>query len=226
MVRVLFDLFPMPNPNSSTVPGMAGRFLAFSFTFLLLFGVTFAFLALVDATPEGAVADTIPPEVVDTPVVVAEVPSALPVRVVAKAVGLDATVVNPTDTDIAVLDKALLKGAVRYPTSAQLGVDGTVLLFGHSSYLPIVRNQAYKTFNEIQKLKEGDVISVYSDALEYRYRVTVLESANAMADTVALPQDGKYLKLITCNTFGKKEDRFIVTALFEGAYSTTRSPLF
>jgi sortase (surface protein transpeptidase) len=42
-------------------------------------------------------------------------------------------VVNPSSTDIDVLDQDLTLGAVHYPTSAQLGVNGTVLIFGHSS---------------------------------------------------------------------------------------------
>ncbi len=200
----------------------AQRFFAFTYTFGALFGLTFVFLAAVDALPEPALAtsaqESIPAEAVTAPTT-----PETPIRVVAQTIGLDASVLNPADTDIEVLDKALLKGAVRYPTSAQLGVDGTVLLFGHSSYLPIVNNRAYKTFNDIQKLKDGDTIRVYSGSLEYRYRVTSVESANATADAVSLPQDGKYLKLVTCNTFGKKEDRFIVSAVFEGAYSATES---
>ena len=52
-----------------------------------------------------------------------------PVRVAAGDIRLDAAVANPTSTNVEVLDQALLKGAVRYPTSAELGVNGTVLIF-------------------------------------------------------------------------------------------------
>ncbi len=215
------DTIRMPTTNNGIFAATAGRALAFSFAFLFLFLLTLAFLTIVGATPDRVVVEGASQGTPSAPVAVeSQLQPAFPIRVVAGAVGLDAAVVNPADTDIGVLDKALLKGAVRYPTSAELGVDGTVLLFGHSSYLPIVNNRAYKTFNDIQNLKEGDTISVYSGSLEYRYRVTAVETANATADAVALPQDGKYLKLVTCNTFGKKEDRFIVSASLVGTYSS------
>ena len=109
-------------------------------------------------------------------------------------------------------------GAVRYPTSAMLGVNGTVLLFGHSSYLPVVYNRAYKAFNKIQDLKTGEVISVYSGAKEYRYKVVGVRLADATDDVIELPADGKYLTLVTCDSFGRKTSRFVVTASFAGAY--------
>jgi LPXTG-site transpeptidase (sortase) family protein len=149
----------------------------------------------------------------------------LPVQVRAPSVGLDVSVSNPTDTDNGVLNNALLKGAVRYPTSAPLGGDGGVLLVGHSSYLPIVHNQNYKAFNHIKDLKNGATVSVYTDAAEYRYTVVDVRQGHALAstpeDVVELPSDGngKYLVLVTCDSFGAKSDRYIVTAEFAGAYA-------
>jgi LPXTG-site transpeptidase (sortase) family protein len=142
-----------------------------------------------------------------------------PVRVVAASIGLDEMVLNPESTDIKVLDEALLKGTVRYPNSAPLGVDGTMLLFGHSSYLPVVRNQNFKAFNGIQKLQTGSVVSVFSDTTEYRYTVTGVRKADASEDVIELPSVGKHLTLVTCNSFGTKSDRFVVTADFVGTYT-------
>lgn len=196
---------------------MGKQFVLFALTFVALFALTYAFMAAVDALPEPVSGDA---SLVELPAPTLSVQAAeFPVRVTAKAIGLDETVANPESTEVAVLDEALLKGAVRYPTSAQLGVDGTVLLFGHSSYLPIVRNQNYKAFNGIQKLKEGDAVSVYSATAEYRYTVTGVRLANASEDVVELPSNGKYLTLITCDSFGTKSDRFVVTAEFAGAYA-------
>ena len=143
----------------------------------------------------------------------------LPVRIVAKSIGLDKTVANPDATDVETLDKALQGGTVRYPTSARLGEEGTVLIFGHSSYLPVVRNQNYKAFNGIQKLKEGETVSIYSATTEYRYAVKSVRLANATEDVIELPATGKFLTLVTCDSFGKKTDRYVVTAEFAGAYS-------
>ena len=145
--------------------------------------------------------------------------SEIPLRIVAKSIGLDKTIANPSSTDVEVLDAALQGGTVRYPTSARLGEEGTVLIFGHSSYLPIVRNQNYKAFNGIQKLKAGDTVSVYSASAEYRYTVTGVRLANAAEDVIELPSTGKFLTMVTCDSFGKKTDRFVVTAKFEGAYT-------
>ena len=197
---------------------MGKRFFAFVFTFTALFGLTFIFLSAVDALPEPTLVTPIP----ESPSVKETGPSVIPedpIRVTASEIKLDVTVENRTSTDLDVLNAALLKGAIRYPTSAQLGTKGTVVLLGHSTSLLIVRNQAYKAFNDIQELEVGDTISVYSGTREYRYSVTGVETANATVDTILMPEDGMYLKLVTCNTLGEKEDRFIVSAIFEGVYS-------
>ena len=109
--------------------------------------------------------------------------------------------------------------AARCATRPRLGEEGTVLIFGHSSYLPIVRNQNYKAFNGIQKLKVGETVSVYSATAEYRYTVTGVRLANATEDVIELPSTGKFLTLVTCDSFGTKSDRFVVTAQFQAAYT-------
>lgn len=199
---------------------MTKTFLSFAIWFVVMFMLAYAFLAWVDALPEPLSTESdIPAHQEDTPVVLPAGNPELPLRVVAPAIGMENNVLNPQSTDVETLDEALLKGTIRYPTSAQLGVDGTVLLFGHSSYLPIVHNKNYKAFNGIQKLKEGDTVSVYSGTTEYRYVVESVRLADAEEDVVELPTNGKFLKLITCDTFGKKSSRFIVEASFEGVYA-------
>lgn len=138
----------------------------------------------------------------------------LPMKIEIPKIGLSVTIENPTVTAIDVLDRGLLKGAVRYSTSAKLGEAGNVVLFGHSSYLPIVGNQAYKTFNGIQKLVAGDTITVYSSDAAYTYRVRsfVKESANDAG--IPMNVSGRVLTLSTCDSFGAKTDRFVVTADF------------
>lgn len=137
-----------------------------------------------------------------------------PVRIAIPAISLAATISNPTTTNIETLDTYLLKGAVRYPTSAKLGEEGNVVLFGHSSYLPVVGNQAYKAFNGIQKLVAGDTITVSSEDRVYTYRVRTMTKANADDAGIPLMIDGRVLTLATCDSFGKKTDRFVVVADF------------
>lgn len=137
---------------------------------------------------------------------------ALPTKIEIPKINLSATIANPTTTIVESLDKELLTGAVRYPTSAKLGETGNMVLFGHSSYLPVVYNQAYKTFNGIQKLSEGDVVIVYSADRAYTYRVKSVAKESANDAGIPLSVAGSVLTLATCDSFGAKTDRFIVVA--------------
>lgn len=192
----------------------AMKFIGFVFTFVVLFAISVVFLAAVDALPEpiGGYREPVAEVPIYQGPAQATTSPELPVRVTAPSIDMDVTILNTQSTNIAALDADLLKGAVRYPTSARLGEQGTVLLFGHSSYLPIVRNQNYKAFNGIQKLKEGEEIVVYSDAKQHHYTVTSVRLADAEEDVVELRTDGRYLTLVTCNTFAAKTARYVVTA--------------
>lgn len=136
-----------------------------------------------------------------------------PARISIPSLDIETTIYNPIDTSIEVLDSYLLKGAVRYPGSALLGEKGNVLIFGHSSYLPVVRNQAYKAFNDIQNLRKDDSILVYSDNKVYTFGVESVERVSAKStEEIRLDSVHNMLTLVTCNTFGDKSDRFLVTA--------------
>lgn len=137
----------------------------------------------------------------------------LPIGIDIPSVGVKANVGNPSSTDVEALDEALLSGAVRYPTSAKLGEDGNVIIFGHSSHLPVVHNQAFKAFNEIATLSEGDPIFVYSRGRRYTYAVESVKEETADTGTIPLVVEGSKLTLATCDNFGEKADRFIVTAV-------------
>ena len=136
----------------------------------------------------------------------------LPSRIEIPSIGVQALVSNPQSKDISALDQALMAGAVRYPETARLGEDGNVLLFGHSSHLPVVHNKAYKAFNDIQNLKVGDPIFVIGDKKVYTYAVENVASASVDTGEIPLSRTGAKLTLVTCDNFGTKADRFIVTA--------------
>lgn len=187
-----------------------GRTFGFVTTFFILFAITVAFMAMVDALPEEGSSQ---PQVYEPATGAPQGTPEEPTRIVIAELDIDSQVLNPTSTDVEALDEALLKGAIRYPATSLLGEDGTLLLFGHSSYLPIVHNPNYKAFNGIQKLKPGAIISVYSAGAEYRFAVTGVRLANANEDIVELPSDRQYLTLVTCDSFASKADRFVVTAV-------------
>lgn len=143
-----------------------------------------------------------------------------PARMVVTSVGIDTAIRNPTATALPVLDAELLKGAVYYPGTASLGEEGSMLLFGHQTYLPAIQNKAFKTFNDLQKVSQGDLISVYADnGTEYRYAVRSVTLVNVDIGSIALETVGHTLTLVTCNSLGAKEERYIVKADFIGTFN-------
>lgn len=190
--------------------------------FLVVFFLTIVVMAKLDLLPDASKADadaSTPTVTVSSSPLVAAAASAmpavgeLPTKIAIPSINLSVSVANPESTDIDVLDNDLLKGAVRYPTSAKLGeANGNVIIFGHSSYLPIVNNSAYKTFDGIQKLKAGATITVYSSGTAYDYSVDTVTKEDATSAAIPLTVSGQELTLSTCDSFASKSDRFVVTA--------------
>lgn len=137
-----------------------------------------------------------------------------PEKIVIEKIGVSSVVVNPETADIRVLDEELKKGVVRYPGSGYLNETSNVFLFGHSTGLTNVHNKAYQALNNLDKLNIGDVVKIYAGNEVYEYSVVSLSLAKAQESLVTFSHDKKMLTLSTCNTFGKKEDRFVVTAVF------------
>lgn len=191
---------------------IASRPVAFVGSFLGIFFVSAVMLYLVDFVPEAPKGSVLA-AASSTPEV-AGVPEA-PTHVRIASIGVDTPVTSPTLNTGEVLDEALLSGAVHYPGSALLNQTGTVYLFGHQSYLPIVRNHAFKAFNDVQKLKPGDTITVSSSSADYTYTVRSVVLVKAANATIALAATGRTLILSTCNSLSSDEgDRYVVTADF------------
>lgn len=138
-----------------------------------------------------------------------------PQRITINKVGIDAVVKNPVSTDVNTLNNYLAEGAVRYPGSGYPG-NGNLFLFGHSTGLSNVWNQAYKTFNGLGELSTGDTIQVDTISGTYTYHVTDVEFKEDAAVYVPFDSGENMLTLSTCNNFGSKEDRIIVKATFSG----------
>lgn len=137
----------------------------------------------------------------------------LPTRITIPNSGTDVMVLNPDSLDMADLDNALLDGVVRHPQSAHFADTGNILIFGHSSYLPNVFNENFQAFNGVQDLNWGDEITLYSETgTEYVYRVSRVYRVKA-SETIIDNSRGKgKLTIVTCNSFGSKDDRYIVEA--------------
>ncbi len=125
-------------------------------------------------------------------------------------------VLNPESREIADLDEALLRGVVRHPDSADFQEDGNMLILGHSSYLPNVLNKNFQAFNGIENMTWGDKIRLVSDDTEYVYRVDKVYEAKASEVFVPETPGEARLTLATCDSFGGKDDRFIVEAVLIG----------
>ena len=178
---------------------------------VLVFAASVGALAALDLLPESKVTPTLTASRVEETETVATAPE-LPVRIEIPSIKLAVKIANPESTKVEVLDAALHDGVVRYPTSAELGTEGNVIVFGHSSYLPVVNNKAYKAFNEIQNLKVGDEIMIVGETRTYVYTVEGVRSADAGKDGIPLTVTGSKLTLATCDSFGTPSDRFIVSA--------------
>lgn len=143
------------------------------------------------------------------------VATALPERIVIPEIDLDLPVQNPATRDIEALDELLKQGPVRYVDSARLGEKGNVLIFAHTSHLPVVKNQMYKAFNRIPELKAGDSITIEGEGRSYLYTVRSVRKANAEDALIDLsPSLGQKLTLVTCDTLTGKTSRFILEADF------------
>jgi LPXTG-site transpeptidase (sortase) family protein len=185
--------------------------------FVVVYFFSFSFLSGIGFAPSAFRIADIPSYVVPTTpetdtVAVASGEGKLPIRIEVPEVGIKASVSNPSSTNIDTLNNELLAGAVRYPGTGVPGEKGNVLLFGHSSHLPVVHNQSYKAFNGIETLKEGDPIYIYGDGTVYTYAVESVHHENTATDAIPLSTDGAKLTLATCDNFGEKSDRWIVTA--------------
>jgi len=143
----------------------------------------------------------------------------LPTRLEIPAIGLDLPVQNPSTADVNALDALLVNGPARYVDSAKLGEDGNVVIFGHSSHLPIVHNKMFQAFNNVPNLKAGDSITLIGkDGKSYLYTVDSVVKADVNAGTsISLaPRDGAKLTIVTCDTLTGKSARFIMTASYVG----------
>lgn len=144
--------------------------------------------------------------------------AALPERIVIPEIVLDLPVQNPATRDIATLDEYLKGGPVRYVDSARLGEKGNVLIFAHTSHLPVVKNQMYKAFNRVSELKPGDSITLEGGGRSYLYTVRSLRQTDTNDFINLSPTLGQKLTLVTCDTLTGKSARFVLEADFVAAF--------
>jgi len=139
--------------------------------------------------------------------------STRPSRIIIDKVGVDTIVEQPKTRDVTILDQYLTRGAVYYPGSGTIE-NGNMFVFGHSTGLSVVQNQAYKTFNNIENLVKGDDIRVEADGKTFIYKVTSVKLFNEDDALITFDNSKRKLTISTCNTFGAKQERWVVEAEF------------
>jgi LPXTG-site transpeptidase (sortase) family protein len=190
--------------------------------FFVIVFLTYSFLVLIDFIPEPVTQEAnaeveeeleeeeVPEE--EPEPVVEEVTEVLPIKLIIDKLDREVVVLNPESREIADLDAALLSGVVRHPDSADFSDPGNIFILGHSSYLPTVFNKSFQALNGIQDLTWGDTVRLQSADTEYVYRVQKVYKAKASDIVVPFTPGKANLTLATCNSFGSKDDRFIVEA--------------
>ncbi len=142
-----------------------------------------------------------------------------PVHITISSVGIDLPIQNPSTTNVDALDALLIHGPARYSASATLGEAGNVVIFAHSSHLPIVHNKMFQAFNNVPNTQAGDTVTLTgTDGKNYVYRVDSVVKATATDGTeIPLDNTGTKLTLVTCDTLTGISARFILTATFISA---------
>jgi LPXTG-site transpeptidase (sortase) family protein len=206
---------------------------AFFGVFMVILMLTYGVLYAADFYPELKMATSTPEalvsEATSTVVTTPEVPMVkpadapavadpLPVRLIIDKLDRDVKILNPKSDTVEALDAALLEGIVRHPDSATFAKTGTMFLLGHSSYLPTVHNKAFQALNGIQKLEWGDEIRIQSKTTEYVYRVQKVYEVKASAASADVQWDKATIILVTCNSFGSKDDRYVVEGYLVKSY--------
>ena len=137
----------------------------------------------------------------------------IPTRLAIPALQVDAQIIRPNSTSVSILDNALTEGPVYYPGSGTIN-SGNIFIFGHSTNRSVVINPAYKVFNNLQNLKEGDSIFVESEGKTFLYKVKTVSKVDKNEALVKFDTTRHLLTISTCDSFGAKSDRYVVTAEF------------
>jgi LPXTG-site transpeptidase (sortase) family protein len=209
----------MTHPSSdrhATKTSSLEQKVTFFFVCMGVIALTYGFFFVIDFLPETPTSETatntaVTTQKIDTDSAITD-ETRLPVRIIIDKLVRNVVVANPESNTVEALDAALLKGIARHPDSADFQQVGTIFLLGHSSYLPNVINKNFQAFNGIQRLTFGDTIRLQSKDTEYVYSVDRVYQAKASAAEVPLQHETAKLILATCNSFGTKDDRFIVEA--------------
>jgi len=135
----------------------------------------------------------------------------LPLEIYVPSIDLRSHIEAPSVAKVDILDAALMKGPVYYPGSGTPG-SGNVLLFGHSSSWTVVRNKNYKIFNKLKEAKKDEFVYVKTSSGTHIYKVVDVKKVSKYNTWVQFDQKKPTITLATCDSFGKRSDRWVLEA--------------
>jgi len=164
-------------------------------------------------TTEDTLKKTIDTEITKKPAAQQPMKGEIPLGLSIPSLGINSQIENPGPASVNVLDAALSRGPVYYSGSGYPGVRN-MLIFGHSTGFSVVRNKAYKVFNNIKNGKVGELIYVQSQSGISTYKITNVKKVSKYNTWIRFESDAPMLTLATCDSFGKASDRFVLEASF------------
>ncbi len=127
--------------------------------------------------------------------------------------GISAPINYLDQPDESLFQQSLQTGVVHYPGSANLGQEGNVYIFGHSSDYPFTKGEYKTVFAKLPDIKLGSSIFLTDkDGKKYEYLVASTKVV-ASNDVSVLSQDTKGQRMLTLQTsypVGTALKRFVV----------------
>ncbi len=128
---------------------------------------------------------------------------------------IHSSIESPLSNDVKTLDNSLLRAAVYYPGSGFPG-SNNMLIFGHSTSFKVVRNKAYQVFNNIKSVKPGTMIYIKTQTKTHIYKTKDVKKVSKYTAWIQFNSDKPMLTLSTCDSFGKRSDRWVLEAEYVG----------
>lgn len=139
----------------------------------------------------------------------------LPLHIDVPSLGIHASIESPETKSVSVLDAALSRGPVYYKGSGTPG-SRNMFIFGHSTGFSIVRNKAYKVFNNIKLGRKGEFIYIQTSTGVHTYVIQEVRKMSKYSTWIQFDSQKPLLTLSTCDSFGKASDRYVLEAAYVG----------
>jgi len=121
-------------------------------------------------------------------------------------------IANVDGSDKKAYDKALEGGVAQLQGSSKPGEGSNIFIFGHSSFYWWSLGNYKKIFANLDKLKEGDEITLWYNKKEYKYEVTETKIVSPDEVDVLKPTEKEQVSLMTCWPPNTTLKRLIVIA--------------